>query len=168
MKETSRIIDTKKVPIQEGSKIVRLSDDELTKKYGIHKIIRLHPTEFRRLPKAGLFTHFNLQSTSHKKGQMYALVKIVKAGYFDGKKEILPVITFKEARVGLCIDAKNNMPYDKLKEDDFRYSLPNIKNVNSLKYAILRRYKKSMAHLSDEEKLSMGVAITRLKIIKVL
>ena len=35
-----------------------------------------------------------------------------------------------------------------------------------IKKAIKRRYKKSLSHLSDRKKLSLGVAITELKIIK--
>ena len=41
-----------------------------------------------------------------------------------------------------------------------------MKSINALKKAIMRRYKKTLAHLSDVEKLSLGVAITELKIIK--
>ena len=35
-----------------------------------------------------------------------------------------------------------------------------------LKKAIKRRYKKTLVHLSDMKKLSMGVGLTELKIIK--
>ena len=59
-----------------------------------------------------------------------------------------------------CKDISNN------KEKVFEHSLTNIKNVNTLKKAIKRRYKKSLAHLSDTQKLSLGFAITELKIIK--
>ena len=61
---------------------------------------------------------------------------------------------------------QNNIDYVDLKEKVFEHSLSNIKNINTLKKAIKRRYKKSLAHLSDTEKLSLGVAITELKIIK--
>ena len=60
----------------------------------------------------------------------------------------------------------NDIDYVNLKEKVFKLSLSNIKNIDALKKAIKRRYKKSLAHLSDTEKLSLGVAITELKIIK--
>ena len=89
-----------------------------------------------------------------------------KRGYFDG-------ITFKQLIynnnnfiLAKCLSAQNNIDYVDLKEKVFEHSLSNIKNINTLKKAIKRRYKKSLAHLSDTEKLSLGVAITELKIIK--
>ena len=56
--------------------------------------------------------------------------------------------------------------YVNLKKKVFEHSLSNIKNVDALKKTIKRRYKKSLAHISDSKKLSLGVAITELKIIK--
>ena len=65
-----------------------------------------------------------------------------------------------------CISVKNDVDYSNVKNSDFKYSLKNIKNVNDLKKAIIRRYKKTLVNLSDDKKLSLGVAITKLKIIK--
>ena len=61
---------------------------------------------------------------------------------------------------------QNHNKYASLGDNIFKYSLSNIKDINSLKKTMKRRYKKSLAHLSDTEKLSLGVAITELKIIK--
>ena len=50
--------------------------------------------------------------------------------------------------------------------EDFRYSLPDIKSVEELKEAILKRYKKSMSHIPDDEKLRLGVGVTELEVIE--
>ena len=65
-----------------------------------------------------------------------------------------------------CLAVKNNVHYYDLKKRDFVNSLSNIKNFKSLKEAILRRYKKSLFHISDSKKISLGIATTKLKIIK--
>ena len=114
------------------------------------------------------FTHFNIQYTAHKPGKNYLIMKIHKRGYFNEststyKDAILDSNNFILAK---CLSAQNNIDYVDLKEKVFEHSLSNIKNINTLKKAIKRRYKKSLAHLSDTEKLSLGVAITELKIIK--
>ena len=112
------------------------------------------------------FTHFNIQRTFHKPGKNYLIIKIHKQGYFDGttyKQSILDSNNFIFAK---CLSAQNNIDYVDLKEKVFEHSLSNIKNVDALKKAIKRRYKKSLSHLSDRKKLSLGVAITELKIIK--
>ena len=112
------------------------------------------------------FTHFNILSTINKPGKNYLIVRIHKRGYYDGityKQSILDSNNFIFAK---CLSVKNNIDYVNLKEKVFKHSLSNIKNVNALKKTIKRRYKKTLSHLSDTEKLSLGIAITELKIIK--
>ena len=112
------------------------------------------------------FTHFNIQRTFHKPGKNYLIIKIHKQGYFDGttyKQSILDSNNFIFAK---CLSAQNYIDYVNIKKKVFEHSLSNIKNVSALKKTIKRRYKKTLAHLSDVEKLSLGVAITELKIIK--
>ena len=58
------------------------------------------------------------------------------------------------------------MNYDKINKTIFKHSLSKIKNIKMLKKAIKRRYKKTLAHLSDNEKLSLGVGISQFQIIK--
>ena len=94
------------------------------------------------------------------------IVKINKRGYFDGITFKKPIYNNNNFILAKCLSAQNNIDYVDLKEKVFEHSLSNIKNINTLKKAIKRRYKKSLAHLSDTEKLSLGVAITELKIIK--
>ena len=129
-------------------------------------VIRFHERDFRRIPRqATLLTHFNIHDSSHIKGRRYLLVPIVKQGYFDGKKEVQPVLDFRRALLVRCLGVKNEISYNSLLPEDFRHSLPNVKAVPALKRAILRRYKRSMAHYSDEKKLALGVGITYLRIL---
>ena len=46
-----------------------------------------------------------------------------------------------------------------------KFSFSHIKDVESLKKAIIDRYSSSMPNLSKEEILSLGISLTKLKII---
>ena len=157
----------KKIYLQKGKNIVSENTSVFLKKYNVHRIIKLLHTDFKLIKKnMNRFTHFNIQNTVHKPGKNYLIIKIHKQGYFDGttyKQSILDSNNFIFAK---CLSVKNNIDYVNLKEKVFKYSLSNIKNINALKKAIKRRYKKTLSHLSDTEKLSLGIAITELKIIK--
>jgi len=160
-------VKLKKVYFKKGKNIISENINFFHKKYNIHLGIQILPSDFKLIKKnMNRFTHFNIQRTFHKPGKNYLIIKIHKQGYFDGttyKQSILDSNNFIFAK---CLSAQNNIDYDNLKDDVFKYSLSNIKSINALKKAIMRRYKKTLAHLSDVEKLSLGVAITELKIIK--
>ena len=68
--------------------------------------------------------------------------------------------------VAKCTYVKNNVSYAKLKKNIFKNSLKNIQNKKQLIRAIKRRYKKSLSHVTDKSKVEMGVAITKLVILK--
>ena len=156
-----------KIYFRKGKNFISENLNAFVKKYNVHSLIRILPPDFKLIKKSmNRFTHFNIQYTGPKPGRNYLIVKIDKRGYFDGttyKQSILDSNNFIFAK---CLSVKNNIDYANLKEKIFKYSLSNIKNINALKKAIKRRYKKSLAHFSDTEKLSLGVAITELKIIK--
>ena len=160
-------IKLEKIYFRKGKNIISENMGVFLKKYNVHRVISIVHSDFKLIKKnMNRFTHFNIQNTGHKPGRNYLIVKIDKRGYFDG-------ITYKQAIfdsnnfiLAKCLSAQNNIDYIDLKKKDFEHSLSNIKNINTLKKAIKRRYKKSLTHLSDTEKLSLGVAITELKIIK--
>jgi hypothetical protein len=167
MKKTvRRIKDMNNLFVKTGSKVVITPIKDVLREHKVNSIIRFRKEEFNQLKKHSIITHFNLQSTNHRKGNKYLLALIIKPGFFDGKKEKPPIISFNKAPVGLCLGARNNIPYDKLRAEDFKHSFESIKNVEQLKKAILKRYSQSMAHLTPEKILSLGVGITRLKILK--
>ena len=159
----------KKIYFRKRKNIISKNYGVFLKKYNVHLSIAILHSDFKLIKKnMNRFTHFNIQDTGHKPGKNYLIMKIHKRGYFNGststyKDAILDSNNFILAK---CLSAQNNIDYVDLKEKVFEHSLSNIKNINTLKKAIKRRYKKSLAHLSDTEKLSLGVAITELKIIK--
>ena len=157
----------KKIYFRKGKNIISKNVHVFFKKYNVHGGIQILHSDFKLIKKnMNRFTHFNIQDTKHKPGRNYLIVKIYKRGYFDGiiyKQAIFDSNNFILAK---CLSVQNNIDYIDLKKKDFEHSLSNIKNVNTLKKAIMRRYKKSLAHLSNAEKLSLGVAITKLEIIK--
>jgi len=160
-------IKLKKIYFRKGENIVSENLSVFCKKYNVHSAIQILHSDFKLIKKnMNRFTHFNIQNTKHISGRNYLIIRIYKRGYFDGK-------TFKQAIfhnnnfiLAKCLSVQNNIDYIDLKKKDFKHSFGNIKNINNLKKAIKRRYKKSLSHLSDTEKLSLGVAITELKIIK--
>ena len=82
------------------------------------------------------------------------------------RSDLLNIEEIVDQLKGILLSKLGISDYIDLKKKDFEHSLSNIKNINTLRKAIKRRYKKSLAHMSDSIKLSLGVAITELKIIK--
>jgi len=157
----------KKIYFRKGKNIISENTGVFLKKYNVHLAIQILRSDFKLIKKnMNRFTHFNIQDTGHKPGKNYLIIKIHKRGYFDGITFKQPIYDNNDFILTKCLSAQNNIDYVDLKEKVFEHSLSNIKNINSLKKAIKRRYKKSLAHLSDTEKLSLGVAVTELKIIK--
>ena len=156
-----------KITFKTEKKIVTENSKKFFKRFNVHLNIQILPYDFKFIKKnMKKFTHFNIQYTVHKSGKNYLIMKIHKRGYFDGITFKQPIYSNNNFILAKCLSAQNNIDYVDLKEKVFEHSLSNIKNINTLKKAIKRRYKKSLAHLSDTEKLSLGVAITELKIIK--
>ena len=160
-------IKSKKIYFKKGKNIIAEDRGLFLKKYNVHGVIKILHSDFKLIKKnMNRFTHFNIQNTVHKPGKNYLIMKMYKRGYFDGITFKQPIYDSNNFILAKCLSAQNNIDYVNLKEKVFEHSLSNIKNINALKKVIKRRYKKSLAHLSDTEKLSLGVAITELKIIK--
>ena len=157
----------KKIYFKKGKNIIAKNFNLFLKKYKIDNVIKILQPDFKLIKKnTHRCTHFNIQSTTHKSGKNYLIIKILKPGYFDGKFYKPPILDNNNFILAKCLYVQNNIDFVNLKEKIFKHSLSNIKNVKALKLTIKRRYKKTLAHLSDIEKLSLGVAITDLKIIK--
>ena len=160
-------IKSKKIYFKNGKNIICENINSFKKKYNVDRIIRLLNQDFKLIKKnMNKFMHFSIQNTAHAAGQNCLIIKIYKKGYFNGRVYKQPIFYNNNFILAKCLSAKNNIDYMNLKKKDFRYSLCNIKNIYSLKKAIIRRYKKSLSHLSNSKKLSLGIATTELKIIK--
>ena len=160
-------VKLKKIFFKKGKKIISRNRKIFYKKYNVHSEIKILHLDFKLIKNnMDRFTHFNIQTTGHKPGKNYLIIKIHKKGYFDGITTKDPILDSNNFIFTKCLSVQNNIRYVDLKKKVFVHSLSNIKNINSLKKAIKRRYKKSLAHLSDNEKISLGIGITELKIIK--
>jgi hypothetical protein len=164
-----REIKTNFVRVLEHGKDIEISHKEFQKKYGAFGLIRIPEKEFETLinPQVSKLTHFNLQVSSHKKGEKYLLVKILEHGNLDKSldKEILPLLDISNPQLFECTECIENINYTKLKTEEniFENSFPNIKSIDSLKEEIINRYSKSMSYLSNTDILELGVSITKLK-----
>ena len=160
-------IKLKKIYFKKGKNIIFENINIFCKKYNIHGEIKLFHSDFKLIKNNMVkFTHFNIQYTKHKPGKNYLIIKIYKQGYFDGITYKQCILNSKNFIFAKCFSVQNNIDYADLKEKVFKHSLSNIKNINTLRKAIKRRYKKTLSHLSDTKKMSLGIAITKLKIIK--
>ena len=160
-------IKSKKIYFKKEKNIIAEDRDLFLKKYNAHGFIQILHSDFKLIKKnMNRYTHFNIQYTEHKPRKNYLITKIHKQGYFNGPTYKHAILDSNNFILAKCLFVQNNIDYVNLKEKVFKHSLSNIKNVNALKKSIKRRYKKSLAHLSDTQKLSLGIAITELKIIK--
>tara|TARA_B100000787_G_C16051846_1_gene231611 strand:- start:75 stop:596 length:522 start_codon:yes stop_codon:yes gene_type:complete len=162
-------IKEKKIYFRKGKNIISKNKGIFLKKYNAHEFIKILRSDFKLIEKnMNNFTHFNIQYSEHKLGKNYLIMKIHKQGYFNGSTSTYrhAILDSNNFILAKCLFVKNNIDYVDLKKKAFKHSLSNIKNVNTLKKSIKKRYKKTLAHLSDTQKLSLGIAITELKIIK--
>jgi|TARA_B100001964_G_scaffold113120_1_gene126076 hypothetical protein len=157
----------KKVYFKKGKNIIFEDKSIFFKRYGVHNTIALHSSEFKLIKRnTKRLTHFNIQWTGHKQGKKYLIAKIERLGYFNGIVYKPPILSCNNFILTKCLSVQNHNKYGNLRDNVFKYSLSNIRDINSLKKTIKRRYKMSLAHISDSKKMSLGVAITELKIIK--
>ena len=160
-------IKLEKIYFRKGKNIISENIGVFFKKYNVHDTIQILHSDFKLIRKnMNRFTHFNIQNTGHKSGKNYLIIKTHKQGYFDGTTYKHSILDSNNFILAKCLSSQNDVDYADLKEKVFKHSLSNIKNINTLRKAIKRRYKKTLSHLSDTEKLSLGIAITKLKIIK--
>lgn len=128
--------------------------------------IRIREDEYPFLPEVGhTYTHFNLSPAFHIPGLTYMFPRIIETGYFDGEKEVLPLISLDDSYIAECIGFETFRAYKDLQDEDFKFAASNIHNAEDLQRVILGKYSKSMPTLSKEEILARGVSITALKII---
>jgi hypothetical protein len=148
-------------------KTVSISMEEFHQKFNVDGVIRIPKQEFDLITdQMKRFTHFNIQYCAHNEGEKYVILKIDQPGFFDGTNERQPIFNNEIYLETKCVRVKNYIPYEELKDSDFQYSLSHIYDVASLKKAILKRYEQSLAHVSDDQKLALGVSITELEITR--
>ena len=169
-KKYNRNIKLKFLLFHEKNKIKKLNFKKFLKKYKVQDLIKFPRNDFKYLnEKKKIFTHFNIHETVHKRGKKYLIAKIYKKGSFDKKKYEHPILDGKKFILTKCLNSKNYIEYKKLKKEDFKSSIKTIKTVDVLKKKILSRYKLSMGrNFTKKEMLNLGVATTKLKILKMI
>ena len=147
------------------NKIICENQSSFCKKNNINLVIKLHPHDFNSINKhSKKITHFNIKSTNSKPGKYYYMIKILKPGFFDGKKTIEPILLGKNFLLVKCLSAENNISYEKINKKFYKNNIGKIKGVENLKKMIKKRYRKTLAHFTDSEKLGLGVGISEFKI----
>src|SRR3989344_843640 len=158
MKLITRFLPEKNLYTPTGS----VNEEGFLKRHDIIHIIRLDEREFEEAKTMKTITHFNLQTAEHAPDRRYGLVKIVKHGWYDGNKEQPPLLDLDTIIIVKGVDYKEISSYALLQKEDFKDSFSHIKTKDALKESILKRYMRSLPHLTKEEILSLGVAKTTL------
>ncbi len=130
----------------------------LLKLLKVDGIIRIQEKDFAHVSFP--FVHFNLEYTGHEKGKKYALLKILRPGYFTDEEEKLPLLDIASCIKAECIDVKDQISYKELQSYLDQYSSP--ATIEGVKGMILERYTQSLPKLSKNEIVDAGVAITVL------
>lgn len=146
----------------------KLNYNEFCKKYDVHSVIRIQENDWDMVKnQKDYFEHFNLEYTGNKKGNKYAIIKIIKTGYFDPKTKITvePILSEVDIILAECVIVRNYLPYEKLNSELFKYSGISEPYIQNLQDIIVRRYSLSLKNLSKEEILKLGVAYSKLKIL---
>ncbi len=154
------------IVIQEKGLIFTFPMDDFLQKNKIEGVIRIQKEDYIFLHKElQYFTHFNLQWTNHRSGLIYALPLIVKPGYYTDEKEVLPILSFENCLIAKCLEVREYLNYEEITSEDFKFSLPTIQNIEELKKALIKRYSQSLPSFPTEKLLSLGVVITKMKIM---
>ena len=142
--------------------------EEFNAKHQIDGIIRIPAEAYDAIDKdLARYTHFNLEFSGHRIGATYALAKIVTHGYFRSLgDERPPVISFDDILVARCVSVREHVPYDAIRDKDFRYASKLTQNIEDLKKEMLFHYALSLPFLTKMGILDRGVSITTLRIIK--
>ena len=145
-----------------GERVVAI--EELRRQLGVDALIRVHEADFALIPKqVRLLVHFNLEVTLNEAGRRYAVTPITRAGMrLPGGDEVLPAVDPSRARRCTCLKVAQRLPIKDVTAEQLASSLPNIRNADQLRAALLRRYKGMFPGLSDDEILSRGCAVTYL------
>jgi len=151
---------------QDGEE-VRVSKKKITEKLGVVSMIRIPDSEYESIDSSKeYFAHFNLAHAEHETGSLYALPRILRNGKLDGIEETPPLLSFENIYIAECMEVEYDLPYEKLKQRHFIFSMNGIKDTESLKDIIVRRYSLSRPNYNKEELLAKGVTFTLLKFIK--
>jgi len=154
--------------ILQDDRRVTVSVENFRRLTGALDAIRILDSEYCEIDeKKKYLAHFNLEDTDSVVGNIYVLAKIVERGFFDNVsgEEKPPTLSLKDVIVVRCVKVENNVPYGKLTPEYFNFSMKHIRDVPTLKDAIVKRYGASMPRLSREEILSLGVSWQLLEIL---
>jgi hypothetical protein len=149
--------------IEEGREAI-VPVAQLSERYGVDALIRLAAEDYALLePMRERFVHFNLEVTLNEAGKRYAILPILRPGRRDADgAEILPIVDQHRHRIGICEEVRQRVPLREVEPACLALSLPNIRTLEELEAALVRRYAPMFPRLSTNELLTRGCAITSL------
>lgn len=146
----------------EGERVVATGTVHL--RFGVDGLIRLHAGDYTILGQVGpMFVHFNLERTTNRVGERYALVPIWRAGFRNRNgSEVLPIVDVRRFRTGTCTEVLQHVPLASVTAEQLALSLPGIRSTKQLRTALLQRYGAMLPGLDGAQVVAGGCAITRL------
>lgn len=127
---------------------------------GIIKIRKEELNYIKKLKPNSKYVHFNLFPSYHEKNKQFALVEIVKEGYFKNENNFkLPTLNLENIYRAVSLEIVEKINLKEIKKKYLKYSP--FENLKDLENFILKKYK-NIINKNDE----IFISITVLKIIK--
>lgn len=154
----------KSLCFQKKSEKIYIDLNTLKRRFKLDGIIKFLPYDFKFLKKK--FYHFNLEYAHHKKNKKYLIIKIKKKGFYDGKKETLPIYDINNLSIYKCFLIRQKIKYDSIDNYFYKNALKITSSKKKLLNSILRRYKYLQKKYTKDKIINSGVSITGLKFCK--
>ena len=150
--------------LQDG-KIVYADNSMLCGSNGLAAVIKIPEEEYHGIREDARFlSHFNRSPVDFIEGQDYAIARIIEHGRDSASENQQPLLSFTDIAIGRCKKARNDLSFSDLSEKDFECSLAHIKDTNSLKRYMVKRYTASYPY-TPTYVLSMPISMTMLEIV---
>lgn len=152
----------RRVPVLVGDVEKIFDRDSVMEDLRVRDIVRFQKEDFPNIDSTpgALFLHFNIEKSVNVTGEHY-LLALIHRGSVPGQE---PTLSLEGALIAECVEAKSNVRYEELSEEQLAQSLPGLRDVPSLQDTMVDRYGKSRG-LSREEVISFGLGYTLFKII---
>lgn len=152
----------RKVPFLIGGEEKIFDRDLVMEDLRVKDIVRFQKEDFPNIDATpgAIFLHFNIEKSVNVPGEKYLLALIHRGGV-PGQE---PTLSFEGALIAECVEAKSNLRYEELTEEQLAQSLPGLRDVSSLQDTMVDRYSKSRG-LSREQVIALGLGYTLFRIV---
>jgi len=156
------------VQLLQNGRVFEVPVSRIFQKLSVQELVRIPKSEY---PDGALigetFIHFGLPVHDGNPTEFAVLPRIIKNGYFrKNGEEQLPILSFDNVWIAKKTQNIESISYNLLTNKYFKNAIGGCSDESELKKLILSRYRKTLPDLTDEELLSQGVSVRRIKLLK--